>query len=562
MSKYNAKVEKVVKTTTTHQGGTGFTQKPEYELVGILATGMGNTFYEKEGEREKRFKEVLAKVAKKNPLFAAKALVYARSVFGQRSVTHFGAVEMLPFLQGDALGKKFYSKRNKKQKRGGIIYRLDDMTEILAAYLAKNGQDASIPNSIKKGFRDAIENADAYELAKYQMKGKSVSLVDIVNIVHPTETERNGTITVSKAEYLKATNGTKFEVPEGQEINDTINVPALRALVIGVLKQFNTVEDKNTAAGKVVAEKVKTGLITKEEAQVELKEAKTDNFGELIKTKKIGYLALLRNLRNILKTSDTALLDEACKLLVDPKFIRKSLVWPHQIDLAMEVMILEFSGIQMAKVTKALGEAYEAAIPNLAELFPFGKSAIVFDTSGSMSGGWGGGCQVTFNGKGKQINSSPLEKAALVAATFAKGVNGDVFHFGTSCESIKGWNPNDSVNTLKKHFVNQSGRCGHGTYYAGIFPELAKVGGKYDRVFIMTDEQSADSVERTHKAYCDKFGTPHVYFINLVGYGPTVMKQNTKVHRIHGYSADIYELARKTEIDPAAVIKEIEAIEI
>jgi len=562
MSKYNEKVEKVVKKTATHQGGTGYTQKPEYELVGILATGMGNNFYENEGEREKRFKEVLAKVAKKNPLFAAKALVYARSVFGQRSVTHFGAVEMLPFLQGDALGKKFYSKRNKKLKRGGVIYRLDDMTEILAAYLAKNGADASIPNSIKKGFRDAIENADAYELAKYQMKGKTVSLVDIVNLVHPTETERNGTIEISKAEYLKATKGTKFEVPEGQEVNDIIRVPALRALVIGVLKQFNTVEDKNTEAGKVVAEKVKTGLITKEEAAVELKEAKTDNFGELIKTKKIGYLALLRNLRNILKTNDTALLDEACKLLVEPQFIRKSLVWPHQIDLAMEVMLIEFSGTQMAKVTRALGEAYEAAIPNLAELFPFGKTAIVFDTSGSMSGGWGGGCQVSYNGKGKQINSSPLEKAALVAATFAKGVNGDVFHFGTSCETIKGWNPNDSVNTLKRHFVGRSGRCGHGTYYQQIFPELAKVGGKYDRVFIMTDEQSADSVERSHKAYCDKYGTPHVYFINLVGYGPTAMKQNTKVHRIHGYSADIYELARKTEIDPAAVIKEINAIEI
>lgn len=567
MSKYNEKVEKVVKKTTTHQGGTGYTQKPEYELVGILATGMGNNFYENEGEREKRFKEVLAKVAKKNPLFAAKALVYARSVFGQRSVTHFGAVEMLPFLQGDALGKKFYSKRNKKLKRGGIIYRLDDMTEILAAYLVKNGSDASIPNSIKKGFRDAIENADAYELAKYQMKGKTVSLVDIVNLVHPTETERNGTIDVPASVYMKAIEGTKFAKNDIAKTNlnkenSTIRVPALEALVLGILKQFNTVEDKNTEAGKVVAEKVKTGVITKEEAVAELKEAKTDNFGELIKTKKIGYLALLRNLRNILKTSDTALLDEACKLLVEPKFIRKSLVWPHQIDLAMEVMLLEFSGIQMAKVTKALGEAYEAAIPNLAELFPFGKTAIVFDTSGSMSGGWGGGCQVSYNGKGKQINSSPLEKAALVAATFAKGVNGDVFHFGTSCESIKGWNPNDSVNTLKRHFVNQSGRCGHGTYYANIFPELAKVGGKYDRVFIMTDEQSADSVERSHKAYCDKYGTPHVYFINLVGYGPTAMKQNTKVHRIHGYSADIYELARKTEIDPAVVIKEIEAIEI
>jgi 60 kDa SS-A/Ro ribonucleoprotein len=563
MAKYNQKVEKEVRPTTTHQGGSGFTQKPEYELVGILATGMGNNFYESEGEREKRFMEVLAKVAKKNKLFAAKALIYARSVFGQRSVTHFGAVEMLPHLQGDSLGKKFFSKRDKKAKRGGIIYRLDDMTEILAAYLAKNGQDASIPNSIKKGFKDAIEHADAYELAKYQMKGKSVSLVDIVNLVHPKETERNGTIDVAKDEYLKSTSGTKFVGAEYNEVSEGIvRVPALRALVLGILKQFDTVEDKNTEAGKVVAEKVKSGEITREQATVELNEAKTENYKELIETKKIGYLALLRNLRNILKTSDTALLDKACELLVEPKFIRKSLVWPHQIDLAMEVMLIEFSGTQLAKVTRALGEAYEASIPNLAELFPFGKTAIVYDTSGSMSGGWGGGCKMSYNGKSHGINSSPLEKAALVAATFAKGVNGDVFHFGTSCKNVKGWNLNDSVNTLKRHFVAQSGRCGHGTYYQNIFPELAKVGGKYDRVFIMTDEQSADSVERSHKAYCDKFGTPHVYFINLVGYGPTVMKANTKVHRIFGYSADIYELARKTEIDPAAVIKEINAIEI
>ena len=92
MAKYNTKTEPIVQKTTTHQGGTGLTQRPESELIGILATGMGNNFYEKETEREKRFKEVLGKVAKKNPLFAAKALIYARTVFGQRSVTHFGAV--------------------------------------------------------------------------------------------------------------------------------------------------------------------------------------------------------------------------------------------------------------------------------------------------------------------------------------------------------------------------------------------------------------------------------------------------------------------------------------
>jgi len=105
MARYNTKRESKseVQVTTTLQGGTGYTQKSERELVGLLATGLSNTYYEKETEREVRFKDVLKKVAQKNSLFAAKALVYARTVFGQRSVTHYGAVEMIPFLSGTEL---------------------------------------------------------------------------------------------------------------------------------------------------------------------------------------------------------------------------------------------------------------------------------------------------------------------------------------------------------------------------------------------------------------------------------------------------------------------------
>ena len=566
MSKYNTKRESEVQRTTTHQGGSGFTQKPETELISILATGMGNNFYESESEREKRFREVLTKVAKKNKLFAAKALIYARSVFGQRSVTHFGAVEILPFLQGDELGKKFYSKRNKKTKRGGIIWRLDDMTEILAAYLAKNGFNSedkwTMPNSIKKGFKDAIEHADAYELAKYQMKNRGVSLVDIVNLVHPVETERNGYMDISTEIYLKAVKGTKFEKESVDKRKKIIRVPTLKALILGILKQFNTVEDKNTETGKTVAAKVKSGEITKKQATVELNESKTDNYAELIKTKKIGYFALLRNLRNILKTNNNELLEEAMELLTNKDFIRKSLVWPHQIDLAMEVMLLEFTGSQLQKVTQALGIAYENAIPNLEQLIPDGKTAVVFDTSGSMSGSWGNGVQITFNGKPKSINSKPVEKAALIAATFAKGTGGDVYHFGTSTQRIAGFNPNDAINTLKRNFMSYSGKAGHGTAYSTILPKISASGGQYDRIIIITDEQGYDSFEQSYKRYSSQYGTPYVYFINIVGYGPTMAKAGNRVFRFHGYSADIYEKIPKLEMNLNEVIDAINAIEI
>lgn len=555
MSKYNTKRESKseVKPVMTHQGGQGYTQTSEKELVGILATGLSTHFYEQETERETRFKEVLNKVATKNALFAAKALIYARTIFGQRSVTHYGAVEMVPHLSGSEIAKRFFSKRDRKENKGGIIWRLDDMAEILACYQAKNGAEAPIPNAIKKGFKEAIEHSDCYTIAKYQQKNHNVSLVDIVNLVHPAETKIQGTVIVSEEEYLKATAGTKFmgQEYEKNEKGEVI-VTTLKALVLGVLKQFNTVEDKNTESGKVVAEKVKKGKITKEQAETELKEAKTENYKELIESRKIGYLALLRNLRNILKTDDKELLVKACDLLVDEQFIRKSLVWPHTIDLANEVLQIEFKASQLGKVLTALNLAYERSIPNLKELMPERKTAIVYDSSGSMS------AKISL-AENKRGIASALDKAALVGATFAKGLDADVYTFSNSCVECK-FNPTDSVNTIKQSILVNA--MGGGTQWESIFPVLMQNDG-YARIIIISDEQSCDNALRAYKEYCNKFGTPYLYIVNICGYGPTTnLKENDKTYRLYGYTQDIYMKATTAEINIDKVIEEINKIEI
>lgn len=523
--KYNQKVKKVTSTVTNPQGGTAFKYDAKTELVAMLATGMEDKFYEKESERETRLNKVIDEVAKKDPEFAAKALVYYRSVVGQRSVTHFGATRLARHLSGTELGARFFSKRSRKENKGGIIFRLDDMFEIASCYFAKN-PGKQLSNALKKGFKMAIEGADEYELAKYQAKGAAVSLVDIFNLVHPVPQNAK-----QKATFAK--------------------------LMKGELKQFNTVEDKNTKAGQDVAAKVKSGEITQAQATVVLQEAKEDNYAQLIETRKIGYLALLRNLRNILKnTGNASLIDKACELLTDQKLIRQSLVFPHQIDIALEIMLTEFDASKMAKFAKALDKAYELAIPNLAELFKSGRTAVVFDTSGSMSGGC---VRVTGN---KAINKVPLEKASLIGATLAKGIGADLYQFSTTCEAVR-FNPNDSVNTIKNKGIAESGRVGHGTNFNEIFKTLSRSGG-YDRIFIISDLQGGDSIisNSDYQAYTKQFGMPYIYTVDMQGYGTTMFSKNSKLIQLFGYGSDIYEYIKIAEINPQIVIEAINAIEI
>lgn len=68
---------------------------------------------------------------------------------------------------------------------GKVIIRADEPAVGLAYQLWRYGEDAPIPNALKKVWREALEAFTEYKLAKYRLEGHEVKTVDVVNLVHP-----------------------------------------------------------------------------------------------------------------------------------------------------------------------------------------------------------------------------------------------------------------------------------------------------------------------------------------------------------------------------------------
>jgi 60 kDa SS-A/Ro ribonucleoprotein len=483
MAKFNATLPKQKTLTENLAGGQAYKQSDELALVSLLLTSFVNDqFYKTAESTLTELRSLVSKVKDKE--FVAKAAIFARDRFGMRSITHALAGELTSQLNGAEWGKNFYDK---------VVVRVDDMTEIMSYYLAyKTSKDnPKFPNSLKKGFAKAFDKFDGYQLAKYKGEGKEVKLVDLVNIVHPVPTERN-----------KA---------------------ALQLLVKGELKNTQTWESKLSQAGQMA------------ESEEDLAQLKADAWGELIATRKIGYFALLRNLRNIITQSPTAV-KSACELLVDEKMIKNSRVLPFRFSTAYEEISKLGSSKEVRDVLVAINQALDISVCNVPKFD--GETLVVMDVSGSMSG-------------------RPSEIASLFGAILAKVNNSDVMTFSTSA-NYKQYNPMDSVLTIRNGFRYSGG----GTNFRAIFDKANK---KYDRVIILSDMQGWVGYEtptRQFAEYKKKFGAnPFVYSWDLAGLG-TLQFPEQNVFALAGFSDKVFDIMKMMELDKKALYNEINAIQL
>lgn len=305
---------------TNLAGGRAYTQAEKLEFASIALTSfLKDQFYRTADDTMNRIRQLVGKI---DPRFAAQTAVYARKVYGMRSVTHLIAAEIGHHVHGSDWGRHFFRE---------VVQRPDDVTEILSAYMTLHSNDG-IPNAMKKGLGEALSKFSAYQLGKYKGSENDMSLVDAINLLHPKHNKQ------------------------------------LRELIKGKLKSPETWETKMSAAGQ------------KAKSAEQLAKLKEKVWVDLLKEDGLGYFALLRNLRNISEQAPGAL-PEALKQLVNEKSIKSSLVLPFRFLSAYDAL----SGDKNERaIRSALDEALTLSMSNVPQL-P-GRTLIIVDGSGSMGG--------------------------------------------------------------------------------------------------------------------------------------------------------------------------------
>jgi 60 kDa SS-A/Ro ribonucleoprotein len=476
MSKFATKIRKTDGTdAVNYEGAPAYRQSAELELVSILFTSfLKDQFYRTEADIRKRIDELLQAV---DPQFAAKAAILGRTEFAMRSVSHYVAAQLAKSNHGTAWMRKFIGK---------VIHRADDALEILACYMVLNGNEAPLPNAMRRGIADALTRFNGYQLAKYAKSGSALKMVDLVNLVHPRKTE------------------------------------AIDQLMKGTLAPADTWEVGISEAGPDM-------------------EAKSEKWGELVREKKLGYMALVRNLRNIME-ADQNLLPLLCEQLINPDAIRKSLMLPFRFSKAIEVVETEihrFSPWGAIELGKALSQAVDISLANVPRMA--GRNCVVLDTSASM-------------GQPK-TSGSPANIGCLFAACLIKALAADLILFSSDAE-YHAYRPMDSTLTLARSIPFAGG----GTNLNAAFNTMRR---GYDRIVILSDMQNwvAGHVPRREfDSFKGRYNcNPWIYHFDLQGYG-TMQFPEDKVICLTGFNDKIFQIMEFTERDPQALLNQIKAV--
>jgi 60 kDa SS-A/Ro ribonucleoprotein len=501
MAKFNAKNTVGTTNDVNVAGAPGFKRTSfKQEIATVVLNSMlnGDSYYEKESERINKIINMMTS-KEAEPEFLAKAMVYTRTVGNLRSVSHLMGV----ILAERAKGTDFL-----RSALGKAIVRPDDATEMVALFSTRNG-NALIPNSLRRAVKDSLETKwDEYQLKKYLGGSNKVKLKDIVKLAHPNPVEL---------------------VKTGKAKDPFV----FKRVIEGTLANIDTAQTVNAGS---------TGV------------ERATSYKKMLSEKKLGYMAALKNIKNILDANaDDATVDMLCELLRNERAVRNSKVLPFRFLQAYDIVDrLNINRITVKKVLKAVEDGFILSAKNVPIVEEGESVAILLDESGSM--GW----------SSKHNGMSAFDIGKTLMASMLTGLDKELTVGYLWADRAREIDVNGSPFTFIKNTHTQGG----GTDITSALKKMTSTKTKVDKVVIITDMQH-NSLRGVDQYLNDYRRTVNpgvkVLFWNVEGYGgATPVKMSKDIMEISGYSDNLLEVAAKMLkfSDPDYLIKEIEAVEL
>lgn len=494
MSKFNM-VQKNVKRN--YENAIAYGLQPELELYNLVVTSfVEDKYYESQTQQLERIRELIQKV---DPMFVCQLAVYAREKMYLRSIPIVLIVEMLktPLNRG-------FDRRYLGGTISRIISRVDEITEVLGYYQAANNRKgtkklASLAKQLQFGIADAFNKFDEYQFAKYNRKGE-ITLKDALFLTHPRAKDENQQALFNKI------------------VNDTLEIPY-------------TWETQLSKSGN-----------------------NSEVWENLIDSGKLGYMALLRNLRNILN-SDPASdhLQKVADIIGDPDKVRRS----KQLPMRFYSAYREISEHHRSRI---LIEALEKAICHSTDNIDFFNGSNVLmasDVSASMIKNLSGRSKV-------QLYDVGLLLSMLLSNKLEGGVTTGIFGSDWKVKNLPKSNVLANVQYLRKI----QGEVGYATNGYKVLKWAYDHKLKFDKILFFTDCQMYDSsvydnhIKDYWKRYKQFYPEAKVYFFNLAGYGNTQIKLDGKgAHMLSGWSEKVFDMFQALE-NGESVVNEIKKVDI
>jgi len=467
----------------TYEGGVGFARDAKSELFLLAVTNMVSegTFYEAAADRDKRYRDLIRKVAIEDPGWIVRFVPFLRDKMNMRSASVVMAAEFVKVM----LETDNPTKAPLRQVISSALLRADEPAEMLAYWHSTYGRNE--PKPVKRGVADAaIRLYNERAALRYDGTSGVWRMADVVERTHPDP----------KADWQRSL--FKYLIDKRHNREDA-SVEGLSML-----------EQAKLLDGIPVAERrefLDNGPTVFQEAGFSwerlsgwLQGPMDAKAWETI-IPSMGYMALLRNLRNF----DEAGVSEKVKAAVVAK-----LSDPEEVARSRQLPLRFYSAWHNAKGLSwggAIESALDMSLGNVPSL-P-GSTLVLVDVSGSMAG---------MGGISERSKAQRWELAALFGAALAlRAEKADLFAYDTESHRIplhKGDSVLRTIDAVRPH-------VGGGTDTLGVLGRRI-ADQKPNRVVILTDEQAWGGYRFGRSNMSDQttaaaFAGP-IYTFNLAGY--------------------------------------------